>query len=102
MLKERQKIILEFCAEGKTSFEIAEHIGMAHSSVYPELTALQRLGLIQKNCGADLASRFKQPAIFVTIGDALQIAQHDHSEYDPELVNVEFIKHSHNIWRAAA
>ena len=99
MLKERQKLILEFCQDGKTSSEIADRIGLAQRSIYHELKALQNLNLLEKRNDGD---RFKQPAIFVTIGTSAQIEQCGQEGYDPELVNIEFIKHSHNIWRQAA
>lgn len=102
MLTERQKIILEFCRGGKNSREIAQRIKMAHASVYPELRALQSLGLLEKTGSETRASRFRQPSIFITIGDDAQIEAQDQPEHDPELVNVAFIKHSHNIWRVAA
>ncbi|CAB4124713.1 hypothetical protein UFOVP66_25 [uncultured Caudovirales phage] len=102
MLKERQKLILEFCRDGKTSGEIAERIRMAHASVYPELRALQQMGLLEKQSVYNFGKPRGPRAMFITVGTQSQIEFQDRPEYDPEIVNVDFIKHSHNIWRQAA
>lgn len=95
MLKERQKLILEFCTDGKMPAEIAKQIKIAHSSVYAELAELQRLRLLEKN-------EKTRPAIFVTVRSYLENQNSEGDEYDPARVNVEFIKHSHNVWGVAA
>ena len=102
MLKERQKLILEFCQVGKTSFEIAWRIQMAQASVYKEIRALQQMGLLAKQSEPNLGKHRGPRAMFITIGTQSQIEFQDQPEYDSKLVNIEFIKHSHSIWRAAA
>ena len=102
MLKERQKLILEFCRDGKTSGEIAERIRMAQASVYKEIQALKQMGLLEKQSAYHFGKPRGPRAIFITIGTQSQIEFQDQPEYDSKLVNIEFIKHSHNIWRQAA
>lgn len=99
MLNERQKKILDFCADGKKSQQIAWKLGLAKTSVYNDLRTLQRIGLIRKT--TDRKSR-GTPATFVTVGYVPQLDGLYEHEYDPELVNVEFIRNGHNIFARAA
>ena len=99
VMNERQNQILAFCVGGKTSFEIAEHVGLAQPSIYGELRLLQRLGLIEKR-GDD--RRRAQPATFITIGTQPQLDARYESEYDPALINVDFIRTGHNIFARTA
>ena len=95
VLTDRQKAILEFCTGGNVPAEIAKYIKVAHSSVYAELAELQRLRLLDKN-------EKTRPAIFVTVRSYLENQSGESAEYDTERVNVDFIKHSHNIFARAA
>jgi transposase-like protein len=106
MLKEKQKIILAFCKIGKTSSQVAAHIGAAQSTVYPDLRLLQRLGLLEKR---EAKKRIGVAAVFKTI--ATEFTLDDKYErdtdlyapqYDAALVNVEFIRTGHNIFARAA
>ena len=99
MLNERQKKILDFCADGKKSQQIAWKLSLAKTSVYNDLRTLQRIGLIRKTTDH---KRRGTPATFVTVGYEPQLDGIYEHEYDPELVNVEFIRHSHNIFGVAA
>lgn len=101
MLTDRQKAILEFCAEGETPAEIAKYINIAQPSVYAELRQLEQLGLLRKNGERPAGRNGKQPAIYLTVGTEVIPESEREIEYDPTL-NVEFIKHSHNIWKVAA
>jgi hypothetical protein len=100
-MNETQKKILEFCANGKKPYEIAKQLGLCKTSVYNYLCTLQRIGLLAKTNGH---RRRGVAATFTTVGYEPQLDKLDklyEREYNPELVNVEFIKHSHNIWGAA-
>jgi hypothetical protein len=104
MLTDRQKAILNFCTHGKKSREITKYFQLGVDSIYLELRLLQRLGLIQKT-----AAKSRAPAVFTTVGTEPALdGQYERDtdlyapEYDPELVNVEFIRHSHNIFARAA
>lgn len=107
MLTDRQKQILSFCATGRKSREIAKYFNLGQDSIYGELRLLQRLNLLQKSAAHRGAS-----ANFFTIGAEPQLDgqyerkskldAHCEHEYNADLVNVDFVKHSHNIWGAAA
>jgi predicted transcriptional regulator len=97
VLNERQKRILDFCVGGKKSNQIAQKLGLCRTSVYNDLRTLQRIGLILKTIDH---KRRGVPATFVTIGYVPQIDDIYEHAYNPELVNVEFIKRSHNIFGA--
>lgn len=98
MLTERQKQILAFCATGRKSREIAKLFNLGKDSIYGELRLLQRLGLLEKRD----STRRGVPVTFTTIGDTPQLDTQYENVYDPALVNVDFIKSSHNIWGQAA
>jgi hypothetical protein len=101
VLTERQKAILEICAEGEIPAEIAKYAGVAQPSIYAELRQLEQLGLLKKS-GERLAGKNgKQPAIYLTVGTEVIPENEREIEYDPTL-NAEFIKHSHNIFARAA
>ena len=93
MLNDRQKAILEFCVEGETPAAIAQYVGIAQPSIYAWLRQLEQLGMLRKNN--------ERPAIFFTRGTEPLPEEQREIEYDPTL-NVEFIKHSHNIFARAA
>lgn len=95
MLTDKQKAILEFCAEGQTAADIAKYINVHRPAVYFELAKLQQMGLIAKRGES-------KEKTFTTVGAGLENQDRDQIEYDPELVNVDFIKHSHNIFARAA
>jgi len=104
MLTDRQKQILAFCATGRKSREITKYFQLGVDSIYLELRLLQRLGLIQKT-----AAKSRAPAVFTTVGTKPVLdSQYERDtdlyapQYDPELVNVEFIRTSHNIFARAA
>ena len=106
MLTDRQKQILDFCATGRKSREIAKFFDLGKDSIYGELRLLQRLGLLQKTV---IKKRHGVAATFTTVGaEPVLDSQYERDtdlyapQYDPELVNVEFIKHSHNIFARAA
>jgi DNA-binding CsgD family transcriptional regulator len=99
VLSERQKKILDFCAGGKKSNQIAQKLGLARTSVYNELRTLQRIGLMLKTVDH---KRRGVPATFVTIGYEPQLDDLYERAYDPALVNVEFIRTGHNIFARAA
>lgn len=96
MLNERQKKVLDSCANGKKSQQIAWDLGFRKTLVYNDLRKLQRIGLISKINGTRGI-----PATFLTIGYVPQIDVLYAPKYDAELVNIEFIKHSHRIWAIA-
>ncbi|CAB4132982.1 Transcription regulator LuxR, C-terminal [uncultured Caudovirales phage] len=97
-MNERQKKILEFCANGKKSYEIANQLGLCKTSVYNDLRTLQQIGLLAKT---NDHRRRGMAATFTTVGYEPQLDKLYEREYNPELVNIEFIKHSHNIWGTA-
>ena len=96
-MKNRQNDILAFCVDGKKSHEIAEHCGLVNGSVYMILRTLQKMGVITKDFDS---KRRGVAATFTTVSTHRPTRQFE-GEYDPELVNVDFIRHSHNIWRTA-
>ena len=98
MLTERQKQILAFCATGRKSREIAKLFNLGKDSIYGELRLLQRLGLLEKRD----APRRGVPVTFTTIGTEPQLDSQYENVYDPEVVNVDFIQRSHNIFGVAA
>lgn len=95
VLTDKQQAILEICAEGQTAANIAKYINIHRPAVYFELAKLQQMGLIAK-CGGT------KEKTFTTVGAGLANQDGDRIEYDPEKVNVEFIKHSHKIFARAA
>lgn len=105
MLTDRQKQILAFCATGRKSREIAKLFNLSNDSIYGELRLLQRLGLLEKRD----APRRGVPVKFTTVGTKPMI-DNDYErdtdlyapQYDPALVNVEFIRTGHNIFARAA
>ena len=105
MLTDRQKQILAFCATGRKSHEIAKLFNLGKDSIYGELRLLQRLGLLEKRD----APRRGVPVTFITVGTEPMI-DNDYErdtdlyapQYDPALVNLEFIRTGHNIFARAA
>ena len=105
MLSERQKKILDFCTHGRKSREIAKLFNLGKDSIYGELRLLQRLGVLEKRD----APRRGVPVTFTTIGTQPVLDnQYERDtdlyapQYDPALVNVEFIRTGHNIFARAA
>lgn len=106
MLTDRQKQILAFCATGRKSREIAKLFNLGKDSIYGELRLLQRLGVLEKSAAK---SRLGVSATFTTVGaEPVLDSQYERDtdlyapQYDPELVNLEFIRRSHNIFARAA
>lgn len=94
-MNEQHRQILEFCIGGKKRCEIAQHFGLSNIYVYNTLRTLQRIGLIEK-CKGKVTRGVA--AAFITIGTVPELDKRYKQEYDPEVVNVEFIKRSHNIF----
>jgi len=94
--------ITAFCVGGKTTVEIAEHVGMQPSSINNYLADMQRAGLIEKVAPKEkrVFGRGGQTCLFVTAGSepTRTIAQAVSPDVPEEPVwNWDFINVMHKI-----